>query len=331
MERRARMEAKKRNPEAIARCIREAETIAVVSHVNPDGDTLGSAAAMYLALTVMGKKVSLFCDGKIPDQLSFLPGADLFRAPAGEEGPFDLMLSVDVSDERRMGSCAALKAVSRETAQIDHHPTNPLFMHENSVDGNAPATCVLTHELMKVLGIHLTREIAICLYTGISTDTGNFAFASTNEEAFRIMGELMEYDLPLAELNRILFRDKSREQVMLLGKALNRLAFRGCGKIAVMTLTMDDFRTCGALSEHADTLVNYGLDTIGTDMALLARETDDGHVKLSLRAKEPCRVDDIAGRFGGGGHPQASGITMQGTLEECVERVLLAMESKVKN
>ena len=97
------MESMKRNPEAIARCIREAETIAVVSHVNPDGDTLGSATAMYLALTAMGKKVSLFCDGKVPDQMSFLPGADQFRIPEGKEGPFDLMLSVDVSDERLRG------------------------------------------------------------------------------------------------------------------------------------------------------------------------------------------------------------------------------------
>ncbi len=316
-----------RNPEDIARCIREARTIAVASHVNPDGDTLGSAAAMRLILMAMGKEATLFCDGKVPDQLSFLPGAELFRVPGAQEGPFDLLLSVDVSDEKRLGACAALKSVSRHTAQMDHHPTNPLFMEVNSVDGTAPANCILIRELMKTLGVPLTREIAVCLYTGISTDTGNFAFASTNAETFEVMGELMAQGLPLAELNRILFRVKPRAQIRLLGKALESLTFQGDGKIAVMKLTTGDFRACGALSEHADTIVNYGLDTVGTEMALLARETEDGQVKFSLRAKEPCRVDTIAKQFGGGGHPQASGITMTGGLDDCVEKVLRAMIS----
>ena len=324
------MEAMKRNPEAVARCIREAQTIAVVSHVNPDGDTLGSAAAMRLILEAMGKDVTLFCDGKIPDQLSFLPGADLFRVPSGNEGPFDLLLAVDVSDIKRMGSAAGLISHCSQTAQIDHHPTNPLFMKVNSVDGESPANCILIRELMDILNVPVTRDIAICLYTGISTDTGNFAFGATNAEAFRIMSDLMEHDLPLAKLNRILFRVKSREQIRLLGKALESLRFCGEGdRIAVMTLTRKDFDACGALSEHADTIVNYGMDTQHTDMALLAREANDGKIKFSLRAREPFRVDGVAGRFGGGGHPQASGITMDGTLEESVEKVLRVMEATI--
>ena len=320
------METKRRNAEAIARCIREAQTIAVVSHINPDGDTLGSATAMRLILQKLGKDVTLFCDGKIPDCLQFLPGADCFRAPGNDEGPFDLMLAVDVSDEHRLGACAALKARSRKTAQIDHHPTNPLFMEVNSIDGQAPATAILIYEMAQVLGVPADSDIATCLYTGLSTDTGNFAFASTNAEAFCIMSELMKLGLPLAELNRILFRVKPREQMKLLGKALESMTFRGNGRIAVMKLTRKDFTDCGALSEHADTVVNYGMDTVGTEMAMLAREDDDGEIKISLRAKEPVRVDGIAGKLGGGGHPQASGITMNGMLDECVETVICEME-----
>lgn len=323
------MSEMKRNPDKIAELIREAQTIAVVSHVNPDGDTIGSATAMRLILNALGKDVTLFCDGKVPDMLSFLPGQELFRMPDGSEGPFDLMLAVDVSDEKRLGACMGLMEKCRRTAQMDHHQTNPLYMEVNSVDETAPANCILVHELMKTLGVPLTTDIAVCLYTGISTDTGNFSFGSTNAEAFRIMSELMEQNLPLARLNRILFRVKSREQTKLLGKALESLTFHGNGKIAVMQLTMADFEACGALSEHADTIVNYGLDTKKTEMALLARETGEGQIKFSLRAREPFRVDDIAGQFGGGGHPQASGITLDGTLEDTTERVLRAMESKV--
>ena len=323
------MDGMKRNPEAVAEAIRNAPNIAVVSHVNPDGDTVGCATAMRLGLLALGKDVTLYCDGKIPDMLSFLPGADLFRYPGENEGPFDLMLSVDVSDGKRLGACEVLKKVSRMTAQIDHHPTNPLFMEINSVDGEAPAACLMIREELEVLGVPLTKDIAECLYTGISTDTGNFAFASTNAECFRVMGELLETGLPLAELNRILFRVKPREQVKLLGKALESLRFAGDGKIAVMKLTQRDFEECGALSEHADTVVNYGLDTTGTEMALLAREAGDGKIKFSLRAKEPQRIDDVAKVFGGGGHPQASGITMEGTLDQTVELVLQEMSRKV--
>ena len=319
------MDGRKRNPEAVAEAIRQAQTIAVVSHISPDGDTVGCATAMRLGLIALGKDVTLFCDGKIPDIMSSLPGADQFRIPDEKDGPFDLMLSVDVSDVQRLGRCEALRKVSRTTAQIDHHPTNPLFMDINSVDGDAPAACLMIREQLQVLGVPMTKEIAECLYTGISTDTGNFAFASTNSECFRVMSELMEAGLPLAELNRVLFRVKPREQVKLIGKALESLTYRGNGKIAVMTLTLKDFEACGAKNEHADTVVNYGLDTVGTELALLAREEKDGIVKFSLRAKEPHRVDEVAKAFGGGGHPQASGITMEGTLETTVGKVLDAM------
>lgn len=319
-----------RNPEAVGRLIREARTIAVCSHVAPDGDTLGSAAAMRLVLMKMGKTVSLFCDGKVPDNLAFLPGAGLFRVPDGSEGPFDLMLSVDVSDEARLGACAKLKEVSTRTAQIDHHPTNPLFMEENSVDGEAPACCLLIREQMRELKVSPDRDIAICLYTGVSTDTGNFSFPNTTAECFRLMSELMEYDLPLAELNRILFRDRAMPQVLLLGRALTSLRYHEGGRIAVMKLTRQDFLDCGALSEHADTIVNFGLDTAGTRMAMLARETMEGTgIKFSLRAKEPDTVSDVAQIFGGGGHPQAAGITLEGSLDEAADRVLQAMIRKL--
>ena len=114
-----------------------------------------------------------------------------------------------------------------------------------------------------------------------------------------------------------------------MGRALSSLRYYEDGRIAVMKLTRQDFDECGALSEHADTLVNFGLDTVGTRMALLAREAEGGEVKFSLRAKEPDCVSDVAQEFGGGGHPQASGITMDGELDETVSRVLDALIRKL--
>ena len=143
------------------------------------------------------------------------------------------------------------------------------------------------------------------------------------------MSELMEIGLPLSELNRILFRDRAKAQVLLIGKALESLRYYENDQIAVMKLTKQDFDECGALTEHADTLVNFGLDTSGTRMAMLARESTDGTIKFSLRAKEPDVISDIAQSFGGGGHPQAAGITIKGTLDDAVGKVLNAMIQKL--
>lgn len=315
-----------RDPEGIARAIQTADRIAVCSHVNPDGDTIGGVLAMHLALLHLGKKVQVFCQDKVPDNLLFLPGAKEIRNPEETEDSYDLMLSVDSSTPERLGSCWSLiRPRCAHTAQIDHHGTNPLFMEVNSVDGDAAATCTMIREQMRTMGIPLNREIAECLYTGISTDTGNFSFSCTDAESFQVMGDLMKADLPLADLSYLLFRQKSREHLLLLGKAITSLKFYASGELAVMALTRKDFEECGALSEHADTIVNSGLETVGTKMALMGRESGDGKIKLSLRAVAPFCVDKIANRLGGGGHPQAAGITMEGTLEDCITRVTAEM------
>ncbi len=320
-----------RNPEAVARVIREAGSVAVCCHINPDGDTVGSALAMRLALLKMGKKAAVFCDGKVPDNLMFLPGADEIRKPE-ENGDrtYDLLLAVDISDERRMGKCDSLFAQCARTAQIDHHPTNPEFAGINSVDGGAAATCLLILEQIKALGVLPDRETAMCLYAGISTDTGNFSFSCTSAEVFSAMTELMSCNLPLAEMSRTLFREKPKAQLKLLGKTIESLRFLAGGRLAVMKLRQSDFEECGALEEHSDTMVNYGLDTPGTCMAMLARETSQpGLIKFSLRAVEPWSVDDIAVGFGGGGHAQAAGITLKGDLDTEAARVAEAMEKKL--
>ena len=315
-----------RDPEGIARAIRRAESVCICCHMNPDGDTIGSGLAMRLILEQMGKRSRVFCHDKVPDSLMFLTGADAVALPSDNgDQRYDLFLSVDVSDPARLGDCADLQKRCAHSALIDHHETNPGFAEVNSIDGNASATCAMIREQMKAMDVRLTREIAECLYAGISTDTGNFSFDCTDPEAFRVMGDLMEAGLPLAELSMRLFREKSRAQLKLLGRAIDSLRFTENDQIAVMTLTRKDFQEGGALSEHADTVVNYGLETVGTRMAVLARETEDGRIKFSLRARAPLNVDGVAASLGGGGHARASGISMEGTLQATTRQVVNAM------
>ena len=314
-----------RNPEGVAEFLRRAESVCICCHVNPDGDTIGSALAMCQALTGMGKRAAVFCEDKVPDNLAFLPGAAEIRFPRDNREDYDLFLAVDVSDPARLGECGALKARCAHSAQIDHHGTNPEYTECNSVDGEASATCALIREQLRVMEIPLTREIAECLYTGISTDTGNFSFDCTDPEAFRVTAELVEAGLPLADLSMRLFREKDKLHLKVLGRAIERTRFEAEGRIAVMTLTQRDLDELGALGEHADNVVNYGLETCGTRMALLARE-DGERIKFSLRSRAPLAVDGIAAAFGGGGHARAAGISIPGSLEERVEQVLQAMK-----
>ncbi len=314
-----------RKPEEIAGLIHEAQTIALCGHVNPDGDTVGSVLALKMGLEKLGKQVSVFCQDKIPGTLGMLRGVEEFRSES--EQHFDLLICVDVSDAGRMGACQQLLQQAERTAQIDHHGTNPCYAQVNSVDEDAPATGLLIKEQLDVLGVAIDRDIAMCLYAAIATDTGNFAFNSTNSEVFSVMSQLMNCDLPLDEMNRVLFRQRQKPHVRLLARALSSLRFHRGDTITTMELTYRDFLECDALPEHADAIVNYGVDIPGVKMALLARENADGSIKMALRAVAPTRVDGIARSFGGGGHAQASGCTLNLPMAEAVAAVLAAMEN----
>ena len=313
-------------PESLLAAIGEAGRILLCAHVSPDGDTIGSVLALRGALIKLGKQVEAVCADEVPELLKFLSGAAEICKPAQlEDESFDLAIAVDVSDSQRLGDCAQLFYAAGRTAQIDHHGTNPGYADINVVSAQASATGVLIHELIHSLGIGLDTDIATCLYTAIATDTGNFSFDNTNSDAFLVMAELLACGLPIARLNRALFRERSREQVLVLARALSTLAFYHNGQITGMQLNQADLDACGARPEHAESIVNYGIDITGVKMAFLAREVDGG-TKFSLRAAEGCNVALLAARFGGGGHALAAGCTMNLKLPDAVQIMAAAME-----
>ena len=319
-----------RNPEGIAAVICRADSICICGHVNPDGDTLGGILAMRLILLAMGKRVRVFCQDRVPDLFRFLPGAEDIMFPENNTEEYDLFLAVDVSDVSRLGACAKLMENCTISAQMDHHGTNSGYADVNSIDENAAATCVMILEQMDFLNVNLTEKIAVCLYTGISTDTGNFSYDCTDAETFRAMSCLVETGLPIADLSMRLFRERSIPQLRLLGCAIKSLQFAANGKIAVMTLTEQDFLDSDALPEHADNIVNYALETVGVIMAVLAREDRDGKIKYSLRARQPMTVNEVAASLGGGGHLRAAGISIPGTLEDTLPKVLEKMIKRLE-
>ena len=324
------MTRKPRPLDGVMNSIRLSRSVAIVCHISPDGDTIGSALALRLGLMELGKEVTLYCQDKIPEVLCFLPGAEEFRQPEEAEEEVDLLLCVDVSDEKRMGRCKALKRMARHTALIDHHPTNTRFCEVCMVDGTAPANCLIINELLWRMDCTMTVDVALCLAVGLSTDTGNLTYKSTTPEAYRVMGDLLETGAPIAEAYRHIYRSRPPRQVALLAKALESLTFHHDGRITSMRLSQKDFEECGALPEDTDIIVNYGLDVKGVRLCVFAREQADGSTKLSMRSVEPLDITDVAQEFGGGGHAQAAGATVYLPLDEAIARVVARMEKELE-
>ncbi len=318
---------------AVADAIRAADSVAIFSHISPDGDTIGSALALRLMLERMGKRVENFCIDPVPEQVAFLPGANSIRCcdTLGDAERFDLLLPVDIASRDRMGrigdaeAFAAMKSRAVRTVQIDHHGTNPGYCDINWVEGDAPAVGMLVLALADALEIPLDDPLCACLYTAIATDTGNFSFDNTSAAAFRAAARLMDAGLSLNDLNRRLFVLAPEAHIRLRARAVERMRLLRGGTLAVLTLSRQDFADCGALPEHADNVVNQGLAVRGVQAAVLLREHED-KVKASLRSVKPYTVDRVAHAFGGGGHMRASGCTLTGmTLDQAAETVCAAL------
>ena len=308
--------------------VRKAEKLALISHVSPDGDTVGAALALRLAFLSMGKSVDVFCDGDAPASLSFLGGTQAYRRPEQADGAYDAAIAVDVSDRKLMGSAEAIFDAAKVRLVMDHHETNPGFGDVNYIRRGECACCLLAYEAITALGIALTKEMASCLLLGMSTDTGHFQYPYTSPAAFAAAGELIRAGADVSYITRMLYRTVSREKIALTRTAYQNMRFELDGQVGVITLSAEEFAHAGCTPAQTDGLVNKALEVEGVRMAFLATERE-GCVKVSLRAVEPETVNDIAKQFGGGGHAQAAGCTLNMTMGEAVSAVLAAIARKL--
>jgi len=306
--------------------LNNADSVLLLGHVAPDGDALGSVLALGDYLISKGKKVRMAVDGVVPENLLFLPRVkELLLSCELEYIQGELAVAVDTADEGRLGCYKDIFLRAEKKLVIDHHGTNPGFGNINWVDGKSPAAAVLVWRLLNALGAEITRDQALCLYTALSTDTGNFIYESVNGECFRMMGQLMEAGLELAQYSRILFRQKREGFVRLLAETLPTLQLVDEGRIASLSTSQASFNKIGVPDNETDGVVDYAIDLKGVGMAFYAHEKANGDIKFSLRSLPPYRVDRLAVSFGGGGHAQAAGCTMHCPLTEAVDLMQAAM------
>ena len=302
--------------------------ILLASHENPDGDTIGSALALYLFLKKLGKDVYVGCKDSVPYYLEFLPASRDFIVPSPDE-EFDLCVVVDAAHKGRLGMPVRAKQFMR----IDHHRGGEFYGEYDIVDVSAPATASVVYYMLKKWDKSLIDgDIALCLYTGIATDTGFFVNSNTDKRALKEAYELVElYDVnPHLVAVNVKERNPLR-RLKLLSKALKTLKLHLKGKVASIYVLKEWMDRLGATYEDTEGFVNYARSLEGVDVAVFVIERAD-HWKISLRSKEFTDVSKICERLGGGGHKYAAGckIPKPKGLEEALKLLLEEIETEMK-
>lgn len=310
--------------------IDESEIIAVASHLNPDGDNLGSSTAMVGMLNKLGKNVVFILDDKIPQSFKFLPNLSFAKAPDELKNNFDLFIALDSSDENRMGdNIKKIFEASKKTVNIDHHFSNTNYADLNIVDFKSPATCEVLARIFETLNLELNKEIATSLFTGLSTDTGSFKYSSVSSDTFLTASNLFKYDIDIDKVTVNVYQSRSREKTDLLIRAMNSIEYFHDNKIAVVFVTKEDMEKSKAEKSDADGIVEFVRDIDTVELAVLLKEKDDC-IRLSLRSKSDIDCTKVASKFNGGGHVRASGGTINHTdLNKAREDVLKAAEEQL--
>ncbi len=314
------------NKIGLIRLIRQSKKILIATHVNPDGDAVGSLLALGLGLKQLKKKITLYMRDPVPRMYQFLPSRALIQNALPSQ-KFDLTLIVDVGDRERVSDEIKAFAGCGVTVSIDHPAQGPSDVDFSYCLPKRAACGEIIFELFKALRLRITKPIATCLYTAIVTDTGSFKYSNTTSATFEMCARLVAQGVEVWRVAEQCFETSTAERLLLLSRALAGLTVHPTKRIAWITLRHADFLASGALPEDTEGLINYprSIDTV--EVAIFFKEQADGKIKVSFRSKETVDVAKLALEWKGGGHARASGCTMMGTMEEVVNRVVERVEN----
>ncbi|MGC8834410.1 MAG: DHH family phosphoesterase [Armatimonadota bacterium] len=318
--------------------LNEGNSFIVTSHVNPEGDAIGSMLAVGLVLEGMGKQVSMILQDPIPQIYHFLPACQRVKQPPMNDRqevlperqelteqqtpPFDTAVVVDCEGISRVGKkVVPLVQSASRLLVVDHHPAEAPFGDVEIRDPSAAAAGELVYLLFKQWNYRLTPEIAECLLTAVLVDTGGFRYSNTSPRALRVAAELVDLGANFTRVVTEIFENKPVSSIKLMGRALAAMQTTPDGLVAYSTLTKEDFDLAGAVDNETEGIVNQLLFASGAKASALFRETRDG-IRVSLRSREGIDVNRVARAFGGGGHVRASGCTLSTSLTEAVNKVL---------
>lgn len=311
----------------ICNAIKISEKILIIPHTNADGDCLGSSYALKLLLEEMNKVAEVVLDRADYDNriLKILDGVKC-RSEAFKP---DLVIAVDCADKSRMGTRVEAFDLCATTICLDHHPTNDRFATFNYINPDASATGEIIYELAQFLNIPLTMQIVNNIYIAIVSDTGGFAYSNTKPHTHSIAAQLLQYGINNAFINSYLFEMNSKKRMEVIKTAYNSLETFFQDKIAIVSITAEQFKKLKANEDDAGSLVNIPRSLETAIVAMSFRELDDDNVKVSIRS-QLVDVSKLAQQFGGGGHVRAAGCTVKGSLPEVISKLVAETEKRIK-
>ncbi|HUH62325.1 MAG TPA: bifunctional oligoribonuclease/PAP phosphatase NrnA [Terracidiphilus sp.] len=301
----------------IVEAIGRGERFLVTSHSRPDGDAVGSMLAMGMLLEQMGKRADLVTADRVPLVYRGLPRAASIRSAMRVHEPYDAAILLECDGLER----ARLKGLENQfLINVDHHLSGRDFGDINWIDHHAASVGEMVNRLRKAAGGTLTREMAICLYTTLLTDTGGFCYGSTNASTFALAQELALAGADPIRIAQDIYFSTTTAKILLLGAALSTLHREG--RIAWLWVTHGDMVRTAAAEEDCEGIVNYAVCIAGVEAAVFLRELPERRIRLSLRSKGHINVAAIAERLGGGGHENAAGCTVEGPLSRALDEIL---------
>jgi len=307
----------------IGRALREHQTFAVLGHVRPDGDALGSQLALGVSLRQLGKNVRIWNEEGMLDKYSFLPCANLLTRPPAQPEDVDVAVALDTAIQNRLGTTVAAIKSAKLWINIDHHPSNPGYGDIVYIDPKSPATGQILFELMTQQRLPIDPAIAENLYVAISTDTGSFQYPNTTARTFEIAAELVRVGVDVGRASQLIYENYPRRRVELLRDLLGTMQFDAKDRVASFSLSMATAKKLGVLPEDNEGLIDHLRAIRGVIVAVFFEELPDGKVRVSMRSKsEKVNVCAICEKFGGGGHVLAAGARVTGTLAEVEKKIL---------
>ena len=309
--------------EQIGRVLRENQRFAVLGHVRPDGDALGSQLALGLSLRQLGKDVRIWNEEGMLEKYSFLPNANLLTKPPTEPEDVDIAIALDTAIQNRLGTTLAAVRSAKIWVNLDHHPSNPGYGDLVYIDPNSPATGQILFELIKSEKLPIDAAIAENLYVAISTDTGSFQYPNTTARTFEIAAELVRAGVDVGRVSQLTYENYPRRRIELLRDLLGTMRFDADDRVASFSLSLASAKRLGVLPEDNEGLIDHLRAIRGVIVAVFFEELADGKVRVSMRSKsEKVNVCAICEQFGGGGHVLAAGARVRGLLAEVEKKIL---------
>lgn len=312
--------------------LKKSQTALVVSHANPDGDAIGALLATGLALKALHKTVYMYNQSRIPTVYRFLPSVRLIQQEVEPIEKFDTIVVLDCGSIDRVGLITPQIKKARMVINIDHHVTNTRFGTYYLIDPDACATAEIIYRIIKKLNVPFSCSMATAIYTGILTDTGSFRFSSTNQQAFAICAEMIEHGANPYEVAQHVYGHYSLGRIKLLNLALDSLEISPNGKMSVMSLTQDMLDITRTQTEDIDGIINYARRIEDVKVAALIHEVagygrERRQYHVSLRSDGEVNVALIAANFGGGGHANAAGFSVEASLPDLKNKLFEVSES----